>query len=48
MFIRLSNVFTFIILFPVIFLAAIGLSIYWVCKFPFWYVERKKWYRIDK
>ena len=39
---------TIIVLFPVILIAACGISIYWVCKFPFWYIERRKWYRKSK
>lgn len=45
---KIMNILTSIVMFPVILVALVGVILYWVCKFPFWYVERKKWYRIDK
>ena len=45
---KIMNILTSIAMFPVILVAMVGVTMYWVCKFPFWYVERKKWYRIDK
>lgn len=44
----ISDITTCILMIPVILVAACGLIIYWVCRFPFWYIERRKWYRIDK
>ena len=44
----ISNIITLIVLSPLLMVAMVGLIIYWVCKFPFWYVERRKWYRNEK
>jgi hypothetical protein len=45
---RLSDIITVIIMLPVALIGLIVVSLYWMIKFPFWYIERKKWWRGKK